>query len=82
MPADLSATKPLALVTGSIAGGIPGSYNAIYNASKAFVDSFSFALREEVKGGTFTGLLIDHIGTCIGMGLAIGIVIDAVLPRR
>ena len=35
------------LITGSIAGFIPGAYNAVYNASKAFLDSFSFALRAE-----------------------------------
>jgi short-subunit dehydrogenase len=37
------------LITGSIAGFIPGSYTAVYNASKAFIDSFSFALRNELK---------------------------------
>lgn len=35
------------LFTGSIAGLMPGSFQAVYNASKAFVDSFSFALRNE-----------------------------------
>jgi short-subunit dehydrogenase len=37
------------LLTGSIAGLMPGSFQAVYNASKAFVDSFSFALRNELK---------------------------------
>ena len=37
------------LITGSIAGFTPGTYNAVYNASKAFIDSFSFALRSELK---------------------------------
>jgi short-subunit dehydrogenase len=37
------------LVTGSIAGFIPGSFQAVYNGSKAFLDSFSFALRNELK---------------------------------
>ena len=37
------------LITGSIAGFTPGTYNAVYNASKAFIDSFSFALRAELK---------------------------------
>jgi uncharacterized protein len=32
------------LITGSIAGFVPGTYQAVYNASKAFLDSFSFAL--------------------------------------
>lgn len=37
------------LITGSIAGFTPGAYQAIYNATKAFLDNFSFALRHEVK---------------------------------
>lgn len=37
------------LVTGSIAGYTPGAYNAIYNATKAFMNSLTVALREEVK---------------------------------
>lgn len=37
------------LFTGSIAGFMPGSFHAVYNATKAFVDSFSFALRNELK---------------------------------
>ena len=32
------------LLTGSIAGVMPGTYQAVYNGTKAFVDSFSFAL--------------------------------------
>lgn len=37
------------LFTGSIAGLMPGSFQAAYNGSKAFIDSFSFALRNEMK---------------------------------
>jgi uncharacterized protein len=37
------------LITGSIAGFIPGAYQAVYNGSKAFLDSFSFALRAELN---------------------------------
>ncbi|HEX2525828.1 MAG TPA: SDR family NAD(P)-dependent oxidoreductase [Geminicoccus sp.] len=37
------------LITGSIAGFMPGTFQAIYNASKAFLDSFSFALRAELS---------------------------------
>jgi short-subunit dehydrogenase len=37
------------LLTGSIAGLMPGAFAAVYNASKAYVDSFSFALRNELK---------------------------------
>lgn len=38
------------LITGSIAGFMPGSFQAVYNASKAFIDSFSYALRNELQG--------------------------------
>ena len=37
------------LLTGSIAGFMPGAYQAVYNATKAFVDNFSYALRNELK---------------------------------
>ncbi|MGK7650969.1 SDR family NAD(P)-dependent oxidoreductase [Roseovarius sp. B08] len=37
------------LVTGSIAGLMPGSYQAVYNATKAYIDSLSYALRNELK---------------------------------
>ena len=36
------------LITGSIAGFMPGTYQAVYNGTKAFLDSFSFALRHEI----------------------------------
>jgi uncharacterized protein len=36
------------LIVGSIAGFMPGTYQAVYNATKAFLDSFSFALRAEI----------------------------------
>ncbi len=47
------------LITGSIAGFIPGTYQAVYNGTKAFMDSFSFALRAELKdsGVTVTCLM-------------------------
>jgi len=47
------------LITGSIAGFMPGTYQAVYNGTKAFMDSFSFALREELKdsGVTVTCLM-------------------------
>jgi short-subunit dehydrogenase len=38
------------LITGSIAGFMPGTYQAVYNGTKAFLDSFAFALRHELKG--------------------------------
>ncbi len=42
------------LITGSIAGFMPGTFQAVYNGSKAFLDSFSFALRHELKGSGVT----------------------------
>jgi short-subunit dehydrogenase len=47
------------LFTGSIAGFTPGTFNAAYNGTKAFIDSFSFALRNELKdtGVTVTCLM-------------------------
>ena len=47
------------LITGSIAGFMPGSYQAVYNGTKAFLDSFSYAIREELKdqGVTVTCLM-------------------------
>lgn len=37
------------LFTSSIASTIPGSFQAVYNASKSFVQSFALALRNELK---------------------------------
>lgn len=37
------------LITGSIAGYLPGSFHAVYNGTKAFLDSFSYALGNELK---------------------------------
>jgi uncharacterized protein len=47
------------LITGSIAGFMPGTFQAVYNGSKAFLDSFSYALRNELKdtGVTVTCLM-------------------------
>jgi uncharacterized protein len=47
------------LITGSIAGYIPGTFAAVYNGSKAFIDSFAQALRNELKdsGVTVTCLM-------------------------
>ena len=42
------------LITGSIAGLLPGSYQAVYNATKAYLDSFSYALREELRATEIT----------------------------
>jgi short-subunit dehydrogenase len=69
------------LITGSIAGFMPGTYQAVYNGTEAFMDSFSFALREELKdsGVTVTCLMpgatetefferADMLDTKIGAG--------------
>ncbi len=50
------------LITGSIAGFLPGAYQAVYNASEAFLDSFSFALRAELDD---TGVSV----TCLMPGV-------------
>jgi short-subunit dehydrogenase len=69
------------LLTGSIAGFMPGTYHAVYNGTKAFIDSFSFALRAELKdtGVTVTCLMpgatetdfferADMLDTKVGQG--------------
>jgi short-subunit dehydrogenase len=47
------------LFTSSIASMMPGTYQAVYNASKSFVQSFAEALRNELKdtGVTVTALM-------------------------
>ena len=47
------------LFTGSIAGYMPGAYSAVYNGTKAFIDSFALALRNELQdtGVTVTCLM-------------------------
>jgi len=42
------------LIVGSIAGFMPGSFQAVYNGSKAFIDSFAAALRNELKNTNIT----------------------------
>jgi short-subunit dehydrogenase len=69
------------LIVGSIAGFVPGTYQAVYNATKAFLDSFSFALRAEIAdsgvsvtclmpGATETDFFerADMLDTKIGQG--------------
>ncbi|MDT0576202.1 SDR family NAD(P)-dependent oxidoreductase [Croceicoccus sp. F390] len=53
------------LVTGSIAGHIPGPFNLVYNSTKAFIDDFCIGLANEVKdsGVTVTCLLPGATGT-------------------
>ncbi|MFL5818154.1 MAG: SDR family NAD(P)-dependent oxidoreductase [Conexibacter sp.] len=47
------------LFTSSIASTMPGTYQAVYNASKAFVQSFALALRAELsdRGVSVTSLM-------------------------
>jgi short-subunit dehydrogenase len=69
------------LITGSIAGFMPGTYQAVYNGTKAMLDSFSFALRHELNdsGVTVTCLIpgptdteffarADMLDTKVGQG--------------
>ena len=49
------------LIVGSIAGHLAGSFQAVYNGTKAFIDSFSAALAEELKD---TGVTV----TCLKPG--------------
>lgn len=57
--ADMRARdKGRILLTGSIAGFMPGAFQAVYNASKAFIDSFAFALRNELKD---TGVVVSTL---------------------
>jgi len=69
------------LFTSSIASTMPGAFQAVYNASKSFVQSLALALREELKdtGVTVTSLMpgptdtefferADMLDTRIGQG--------------
>jgi short-subunit dehydrogenase len=50
------------LVTGSIAGYLPGAYQAVYNGSKAFMDNVTVGLREELKdSGVSVTLLMPGV---------------------
>lgn len=49
------------LITGSIAGHIAGSYQAVYNGTKAFIDNFADAIGNELQG---TGVTV----TCLKPG--------------
>lgn len=42
------------LITGSIAGYMPGTYQAVYNGTKAFIDSFAVALKHELQDTNVT----------------------------
>ena len=50
------------LVTGSIAGHLPGAYQLVYNSTKSYVDYFCFGLRNELKD-------TDVVVTCLMPGV-------------
>ncbi|HWS70095.1 MAG TPA: SDR family NAD(P)-dependent oxidoreductase [Steroidobacteraceae bacterium] len=52
------------LITGSIEGLMPGAFQAVYNGSEAFLDSFSVALSNELKDTKDTGVTV----TCLMPG--------------
>jgi uncharacterized protein len=58
LPAMVARGQGKLLFTSSIAALMPGAFQAVYNASKAFVHSFSEAIRNELKdtGVTVTAL--------------------------
>jgi uncharacterized protein len=59
LPGMVERGEGRVLFTSSIASTMPGSFQAVYNASKSFVQSFALALREELKdsGVTITSLM-------------------------
>lgn len=54
-----AANRGRILITGSIAGFMPGSFQAVYNGSKAYLNSLSFALREELKDTDVTVTVLE-----------------------
>ena len=59
LPGTVARGRGQVLFTSSIASTMPGTYQAVYNASKSFVQSFAEALRAELKdtGVTVTSLM-------------------------
>jgi short-subunit dehydrogenase len=81
LPAMVARGEGRVLFTSSIASLSPGPFNAVYHATKAFIESFAEALREELKdsGVTITTLLpgatetqffarADMLDTKVGQG--------------
>lgn len=54
LPDMVARNSGKALVTGSIAGIMPGAFQAVYNATKAYVNSLTFAIRNELKDTDIT----------------------------
>jgi uncharacterized protein len=59
LPRMVERREGRVLVTSSVASTMPGPFQAVYNASKSFVQSFALALRNELKdtGVTVTSLM-------------------------
>jgi short-subunit dehydrogenase len=59
LPAMVERGQGRVLFTSSVAATIPGAFQAVYNASKSFVQSFALALRNELKdsGVSVTALM-------------------------
>lgn len=59
IPAMVERRQGRILFTSSIAGTMPGPFYAVYAASKAFIQSFAIAIRDELKdtGVTVTSLM-------------------------
>jgi uncharacterized protein len=81
LPAMVVRGQGRVLITSSIASTMPGSFQAVYSASKSFDQSFALALRNELKdtGVTITALMpgptdtefferADMLDTKIGSG--------------
>ncbi len=49
------------MLTGSIAGFMPGTYQAVYNGTKAFIDSFADALRAELANEGHDKLTVTNL---------------------
>ena len=66
LPPMVARNAGKVLVTGSIAGYIPGAFQAVYNGTKSFVDSFVAAIQNEIKdadGVTLTNLMPGPVDT-------------------
>lgn len=58
IPPMVARGRGRVLFTSSIASTMPGPFQAVYNASKSFVQSFALALRNELKG---TGVTVTTL---------------------
>jgi short-subunit dehydrogenase len=54
LPRMVERREGRVLVTSSVASTMPGPFQAVYNASKSFVQSFALALRNELKDTNVT----------------------------